>query len=121
MKLSELAYTQIKKMIKSGRYRPGDPLPEVELCRILKISRTPLRQALQKLQGERIVKIRPMHGAFVATLDFKELCNIYESREAIEGMMIYLNCRARVPVDEYVELKKTIETLVHQPNSSKKI
>ena len=120
MKLSKYAYTQIKEMIKSGKYRPGDPLPEAELCDILKISRTPLRQALQKLQVERIVKIRTMHGAFVATLDIKDLCNIYESREAIEGMLINLNCRARVPVEEYVELKKSIETLVNQPDSIKK-
>lgn len=120
MRLSEHAYAQIKEMIKTRMYRPGDPLPEAELCQILQMSRTPVRQALQKLQEEQIVKIRARHGAFVATLDFKELCNIYESREAIEGMMVNLNCRPHIPVRPYIELRNAIQKLSSEPNSPTK-
>ena len=120
MKLSDKAYVQIKEMIKERKYRPGDPLTETELCNLLTMSRTPIRQALKKLEEEQIVRIKPRHGAYVATLDLKELCNIYESREAIEGMMVALNCRREIRLDEYIDLKTSLEKLISQPESVEK-
>lgn len=119
MKLSEVAYREIKEMIKDNQFRPGDPLPEAQLCAILKMSRTPVREALRRLQNEQIVKIKPHNGAFVSTLDFTQLYNIYKAREAIEGMIASLNCREPVSVKDYMPIKDELADLIAQPASKK--
>lgn len=102
--LSDKAYCGIKKLIKEGKYLPGMPLPEQELSDILGMSRTPIREALQRLQEEMIVDVKPRMGAVVATLDLSQLCNLYEAREAIEGMVARLNCRKTNDVSVYRQL-----------------
>lgn len=111
--LSDKAYCAIKKMIKDGKYTPGMALPEQELTQILGMSRTPIREALHRLQEEMLVDIKPRLGAVVATLDLSQLCNLYETREAIEGMVARLNCRKtndtapyQKLVDEYHRISK---------------
>lgn len=108
--LSDKAYIGIKELIRNGKYLPGEPLPEEELSRILNMSRTPIRVALQRLQEDMIVSIKPRMGAVVATLDLSQLCSLYEAREAIEGMVARLNCRKAINISPYEELLCAYET-----------
>lgn len=102
--LSDKAYARIKELIMDGRFLPGEQLPEEELSSLLNMSRTPIRAALQRLQEDMIVSIKPRMGAVVATLDLSQLCNLYETREAIEGMVARLNCRKNITISGYEAL-----------------
>lgn len=111
LKLSDKAYEQIQKLIQEGRFQPGEPLQENELSEILQMSRTPIREALQRLEDDMVVTIKPRIGAFVATVDFAQLCNLYETREALDGMIANLLCKSSVPVKPFVELKQEFERI----------
>ena len=108
MKLSETAYLKIRELISNRHYLPGDPLPEIELSEKLNMSRTPIREALSKLEDEEIIVIRPQIGAFVATVDFGQLYNLYEAREALQGMIAYISCKKQLPTDIFVELREEL-------------
>ncbi|MGB4407860.1 MAG: GntR family transcriptional regulator [Sphaerochaeta sp.] len=112
MKRSDIAYHKIRELISIREYLPGDPLPEIELSNKLNMSRTPIREALHKLEDEEIIVIRPQIGAFVATVDFGQLCNLYEAREALQGMIANLLCRAHIPSEALVELKEELLELI---------
>lgn len=107
-KLSETAYQQIKQLIKDKKFLPGDPLPENELSSTLKMSRTPIREALHKLEDEQVVIVKPRLGAFVATVDFTQLCNLYETREAIDGMIANILCKPHIEVEPFLELRDNL-------------
>ncbi len=114
-KLSDIAYNQIKELIQSGEYSPGTALPETELSNKLGISRTPIREALQRLSEDMIVTITPHLGAMVSSFDLNQLKDLYETREAVEGMMARLLCAPSIPtlpvkslLDKY-EAAMTIE------------
>lgn len=111
LKLSDKAYEQIQKLIREGRFQPGEPLQENELSEILQMSRTPIREALQRLEDDMVVTIKPRIGAFVATVDFAQLCNLYETREALDGMIANLLCKSSVPVKPFIELKQEFERI----------
>lgn len=82
---SDVAYDYIRRKIISGEYPPGHALMSEALSAEIKVSRTPVREALHKLQAEGLVSISPRLGASVKKMDlneFKELCDL---RLALEG------------------------------------
>ncbi|MDR0998317.1 MAG: GntR family transcriptional regulator [Treponema sp.] len=107
-KLSKQAYEKIRELIKTRRYLPGDPLPENELSEILGMSRTPIREALHRLEDEQTVTIKPHLGAFVSTTDLGQLCNIYEVREAVDGMMARILCKPSVDALPFIQLRERL-------------
>jgi DNA-binding GntR family transcriptional regulator len=115
-KLSEQAYVRIKQLIKERRYLPGDPLPEEDLSAILHMSRTPIREALQQLKDEQVVTIKPHLGAFIATLDFAQLCDLYETREAVEGMIANILCKPHIDTAPFVQLKSELQDIIQIPD-----
>jgi DNA-binding GntR family transcriptional regulator len=68
--LADQAYLQIKKMIFDFALMPGDRFSESELAQSVAVSRTPLRQALQRLEREGFLRVMPKIGWQVAPLDF---------------------------------------------------
>jgi len=74
----------LKKTILEGRYQPGARLNEAELAASMGVSRSPIREAIQRLAKEGLVKIVPRKGAYVADLTSKEVEELYELREALE-------------------------------------
>src|SRR5690606_20622121 len=71
--LSERARTVIEDLIYQGELTPGAALDERELAEQLGMSRTPIREAIQQLQVQGLVRAIPRHGAFVAKLSIREL------------------------------------------------
>lgn len=120
-KLSWLAYEKIKELIKNRRFLPGDPLPENELSEILGMSRTPIREALYRLEDEQAVTIKPHLGAFVATMDMGQLCNIYEAREAVDGMIARLLCKPYIDTGVFTDLRKRLLEIQEIHNDEKRV
>jgi DNA-binding GntR family transcriptional regulator len=80
----EIAF-RLETAILDGRYPPGSRLPQEELCERFAVSRTPVREALRKLQAKNLVVVVPNKGATVRLLSRKELLDIYAVRAELEG------------------------------------
>ena len=79
------AYTLILAAIDEGSYRPGDRLVESELAERLGVSRTPIREALQRLETQSLLT-RDGRSLIVASLDHNQLAELYIVRAELEGL-----------------------------------
>lgn len=82
--LSERVYAAFKRDIIHGFFHPGEALSEKELAHRYKASRTPVREAAVRLQNDRLLRIVPNRGYFVAQITLSVLNDIYEFRVAVE-------------------------------------
>ena len=82
--LSERVYSAFKRDIIHGIFQPGEALNEKDLARRYKASRTPVREAAVRLQNDRLLRIVPNRGYFVAQITLQVLNDIYEFRSAVE-------------------------------------
>jgi DNA-binding GntR family transcriptional regulator len=90
--LADQAYAQIKKRIFDFELMPGDRLSESELAEAIQVSRTPLRQALQRLQHEGFVEAIPKVGWLVPPLSFDKFDELYDFRVLIECFAVRELC-----------------------------
>lgn len=97
--LPELIYEALRDGIVSGSLLPGQPLRQEELASQFNASRVPLREALQQLQAEGLVVLRPRRGYAVATLDGRQIFEILQLRILIEGHGGYVATLGRGPSD----------------------
>lgn len=105
---AEQARMLLRRSILNGAYAPRQRLKEMEISRDLGISRSPVREAIQGLANEGLVKIVPQKGAFVADLDATEVAELYEVREALEIMAVRLAAeRAETP--RIMDLEELLE------------
>lgn len=81
---NEEAYGQIKNMILSGALNPGLKLVHEDLANRLKVSRTPVREALERLFQEGFVTRLPRRGFYVGSITKEEARQLYDAREALE-------------------------------------
>ena len=86
------AYTLILEAIDSGLYRPGDRLVESELADRFGVSRTPVREALQRLETQSMLA-RDGRSLIVASLDHNQLAELYAVRTELEGLAARLAAR----------------------------
>src|SRR5438105_9279723 len=77
-------YEQLKAMAVSYEFKPGERLNEGELAKRLGVSRTPLREALNRLATEGFLRFSPGKGFFCRELDPKEIYDLYQLRKALE-------------------------------------
>ena len=80
----DLAYEHLKSRIASIGLRDGSFITEAEIAAELGISRTPVREALLRLEGDGLLRLLPQKGAFVPPVSDKEVDEVMEMREAIE-------------------------------------
>lgn len=90
LSLGNQAYQELKRIILGRRIPPGENLNEGELARALGISRTPVREAINRLEREGLVEIIPQRGAFVVQLSSKDVWELFLIRENLEGLAAYL-------------------------------
>ncbi len=86
------AYTLILEAIDDGTYRPGDRLVESELADRFGVSRTPIREALQRLETQSLLT-RDGRSLIVASLDHNQLSELYVVRAELEGLAARLAAR----------------------------
>ena len=84
--LSEQVYETVKGALLSGSFAPGDRINEVDLAAQLDVSKTPVREALRRLEAEDFITITPWRGAIVNEFARKQIVEIYQCREALEGL-----------------------------------
>ena len=79
-----LAYDRVIEALRAGTYAPGDRLRETEVAARVGLSRTPVREALRRLEAEGIVEHSPRVGAVIRRLGHNELVELYEMRTVLE-------------------------------------
>src|SRR5205807_1052722 len=80
----QVAYDALRTMVLSGEVRPGERLGERELARRIQVSRTPLREALGRLERDGLAVSKPGLGYFAMEFDPKVVEELYEFREILE-------------------------------------
>jgi DNA-binding GntR family transcriptional regulator len=90
---SDIAYARLFEAVQAGRYRPGDRLREAEVAERLTMGRTPVRDALRRLEAEGIVEHRPRMGAVIRSLTQPEVVELYEMRIVLERTAAELAAR----------------------------
>ena len=88
----KLAYNNLKSDVLAGRFNPGERLTEEHLARSMGVSRTPVREALHKLESEGLVKPLESRGFSVARDSREEMEDQFDIRAALEGYAIRLIC-----------------------------
>jgi len=89
----------LRQLILDGAFRPGERLNEAQLSRSLGISRSPIREAFNRLANEGILELVPNRGAFVRRMDVRDVEELYEVREALEVMAVRLAARRATAED----------------------
>ena len=87
MTIQEIEYAIID-LIKNGKFQPGEPLREAELCKMFQVSRTPIREALRLLQTKGIVEYLPRRGVQVLELTMESLKEITDLRMVLESLSV---------------------------------
>jgi DNA-binding GntR family transcriptional regulator len=88
----EWAYDYLKSNVLSGHFNPGERLTEEHLAKSMGVSRTPVREALHKLESEGLVKPLERRGFSVARDSREEMEDLFDIRAALEGYAIRLIC-----------------------------
>lgn len=91
--LPALAYDRIRQAITSGELKPGTSLRETAIADWLAMSRTPVRDALRRLEADGLLVHEPHRGTVVATLDEPAILELYAMREVLEGSAAALAAR----------------------------
>lgn len=84
--LRELVYEELRNSILTGKIKPGTRLMEVDLAEDMGVSRTPIREAIRKLEREGLVIIEPRKGAYASPISLKDIMDILEVRANLEGL-----------------------------------
>ena len=79
-------YDQLKQQILTGQITPGTRMMEVDLAKDMGVSRTPIREAIRKLEKEGLVIIEPRRGAYVSDISVKDMVDTLVVREDLEGL-----------------------------------
>jgi len=107
--LSEQVFRSIQAAIICGDIAPGSKISEPELARTYGISRGPLREAIHRLEGQRLLVRVPHVGARVVALSHAELIELYEIRESLESMACRLAAQ-RMTLAEVDQLRSVLDT-----------
>ncbi|MBE3574753.1 MAG: GntR family transcriptional regulator [Firmicutes bacterium] len=84
--LRELVFESLRQAIMTGQLRPGERLMEVQLANELGVSRTPVREAIRKLELEGLVVMIPRKGAYVSRMSTRDIQEVFEIRATLEGL-----------------------------------
>jgi len=112
-----IVYDNLKSRIINNLMNPGEPLNEGVLSKELKISKTPIREAMQQLENEGFIESIPVKGAFVSKISFQDIRELFEIREVLECEVIR---RAALKADPE-RVRAIRERFVAAENNSKKV
>ncbi|MCP5074577.1 MAG: GntR family transcriptional regulator [Rhodobacteraceae bacterium] len=98
---------QLEQEIVAGILKPGNRLDEVALAERFSVSRTPVREALQRLAMSGLVEHRPQRGTFVRKISIAEMIEMFEVMAELEGMCGRLSAR-RISPQQAVQLRETL-------------
>ena len=102
--LRDVVFNTLRQAILTGDLKPGERLMEIHLANKLGVSRTPIREAIRKLELEGLVTMIPRRGAEVAQITEKSMNDVLEVRRAMDALSIELACE-RITDEEIEALK----------------
>lgn len=102
--LRDVVFNTLRQAILSGEIEPGERLMEIHLANKLGVSRTPIREAIRKLELEGLVIMNPRRGAEVAQITEKSMQDVLEVRKALDILCVELACE-RISEEELSALK----------------
>lgn len=105
--LREAVFEAVRDAIISGVLSPGERLMEVQLAEEMGVSRTPVREAIRKLETEGFIAMMPHKGAYVAGISAKDILDVFEVRAALEALAARL-AAARITEEELDKLRGAI-------------
>lgn len=111
LSIREHAYLYLKKMILEGEFKAGDRLIERELAAKLKISRTPIREALFRLESQGFVKTVPRKGVVLSDISVNEVIEVFTILASLEVLAVKLASQ-RMDQDTKNELDEKIKELI---------
>lgn len=106
--LGEVVFEYLRNAILSGKLKPGERLMEVAIADQIGVSRTPVREAIRKLEKEKFVIMIPRKGAYVADLTSKDIYEVLEIRRELEGFAAALAAE-RMEADQVAVLKENLQ------------
>ena len=106
--LREMVYEELKIQILTGAIVPGTRMMEVDLAEEMGVSRTPIREAIRKLEKEGLVTIEPRRGAYASMISTQDMVEILEVRQDLEGLAAYFAATRMSPV-EMEELREVAD------------
>lgn len=106
--LRDVVFNTLRKAILRGELKPGERLMEIQLANKLGVSRTPIREAIRKLELEGLVLMIPRKGAEVAQITEKNMQDVLEVRKALEELSVQLACE-RITAEQVEEMKMAAE------------
>lgn len=95
----QATYEALLSAIRAGDYVPGDRLRETEIAERLSLSRTPIREALRRLEADGIVEHRARIGAVIRALSYTEVVELYEMRLVLERTAAEMAAKHAVPAE----------------------
>lgn len=112
--LRDVVFNTLRQAILRGELKPGERLMEIQLANKLGVSRTPIREAIRKLELEGLVLMIPRKGAEVAQITEKSLHDVLEVRRALEELAVQLACDRMTEegLQELRQAAKQFETLL---------
>ncbi|SET60748.1 DNA-binding transcriptional regulator, GntR family [Lacrimispora sphenoides] len=116
--LRDVVFNTLRQAILKGELAPGERLMEIQLADRLGVSRTPIREAIRKLELEGLVLMIPRKGAEVAKISEKSLRDVLEVRRSLEELAIELACQRMTPeaVEELEKKQEEFKEAVEQGN-----
>ena len=107
--LRDVVFNTLRQSILTGELKPGERLMEIHLADKLGVSRTPIREAIRKLELEGLVTMIPRRGAEVAQITEKNLKDVLEVRRALDALTVELACE-RISEEELEHLREARDT-----------
>ncbi len=116
--LRDVVFNTLRQAILKGELEPGERLMEVQLANKLGVSRTPIREAIRKLELEGLVRMVPRKGAEVASITEKDMRDVLEVRTALDGLAVQLVCDKikKSDIKELVDANKEFEKSISTKN-----
>ena len=114
---AEQIYEHVKTMAMTFGIRPGGRVNEVEIAKSLNVSRTPLREALNRLMVEGFLTRAPNRGFIGRPLDAKQVFDLYELRRALEASIAGIACE-RATEEELRELERFVKASKDRPEDT---
>lgn len=96
---NERVYRHLRREIIEGRFRPGDRVIESRVADTLQVSRTPVREAVRRLETEGLIVTEHHRGAHIRSFTETDVADLYDARARIEGFMSELAARRAEPHD----------------------
>ena len=106
--LRDVVFNTLRQAILTGELQPGERLMEIHLAERLGVSRTPIREAIRKLELEGLVIMIPRRGAEVAQITEKSMNDVLEVRRAVDALCVELACE-RISAEELKALSEACE------------